>query len=134
MVKPTPLSRRSPPYYKSSVEEVEPRSTVVSNMPSGQRILRAVISVGLVLLLIIVVHTGVLYPRGQCLVSLDMGQEPIGVDQLQVDVKEKVDLYSHSFIWELNIGKYLSCRNVLMQSMLKQLSLQSWKIWDIKLN
>jgi hypothetical protein len=103
-------------------------------MPSGQRIFRAAISVGLVVLLIIVVHTGVLYPRGQCLSSLDMGQESIDVDQLQVDLKQKVDLYSHSFMWELNVGKYLSCRNVLMQSTLKQLSLPSWKMWDIKLN
>ena len=48
---------------------------------------------GLVVLLILIVHAGVLYPRGRCLASLDMGQEPIDVEQLRLGLEKRVDLY-----------------------------------------
>jgi hypothetical protein len=47
----------------------------------------------IVVLLVVIVHTGVLYPIGQYLPSPDIGQEPIQVDQLALDMKGKVDLY-----------------------------------------
>lgn len=103
MVKPKPHYRQ---YYSSSVDKTPfppplPRSpsplSANTTMPLGPRIFRLVILVGLVVLLVVIVHTAILYPRGQCLASLDMGQEPIDVDQLQVDLKEKVDLYYYPF-------------------------------------
>lgn len=62
-------------------------------MPLGARILRSVIMVGLVVLLILIAHAGVLYLRGLSLASLDMGQEPIDVEQLQFGLRARVDLY-----------------------------------------
>jgi hypothetical protein len=59
-------------------------------MPLGARILRSVIMVGLVVLLILIVHAGVLHLREP---SLDMGQEPIDVEQLQFGPRARVDLY-----------------------------------------
>lgn len=94
MVHPTPVYRifTFHPYFNPNIET---RSLLpAAKMSLGPRILRSVIMVGLVLLLGVIVFTSILYPRGQCLASLDMGQEPIEVDELQVDVKEKVDLYA----------------------------------------
>jgi len=92
-----------------------------------------VIMVGLVVLLIVIVHAGVLYPREQCLASLDMGQELIDVESLQLGLEAKVDLYfSRIRKWKLTIGRCLLCRNVPMLRMLKQLFLPSWKTSGIK--
>jgi hypothetical protein len=62
-------------------------------MPLGTRILRSVIMAGLALLSIIIVQSGVLYPQQQCLASMDLGQEPIDVKQLQLGLEARVDLY-----------------------------------------
>ena len=55
-----------------------------------------VIIVGVVLVVMVGLHTGVLYPRGQCLASVDMGQEPIeGVGSFYEDhTTKEVDLYA----------------------------------------
>ena len=66
----------------------------------GTRILRTVIIVGVVLVVMVGLHTGVLYPRGQCLASVDMGEEPIEVGSFYGDHNTKeVDLYARfSFV------------------------------------
>jgi hypothetical protein len=68
-------------------------SSSSQGMPLGSRILRPFLIIGLVVVLIVIVRTGVLYPRGQCLASLDMGQEPIEPkDSFQLNHNEKVDM------------------------------------------
>jgi hypothetical protein len=94
----------------------------------GARILRTVIIVGVVLVVMVALHTGVLYPRGQCLASVDMGQEPIeDVGSFYGDHSTKeVDLYARFSLflywWLANacVGKCLSCQSVLMRWMPKQ--------------
>jgi len=50
------------------------------------------ILVVLVLLFVLILHAGVLYPRN-CLASMEMGQQPIEVDRMDRDVDIKVDMY-----------------------------------------
>ena len=67
------------------------------------------IMAGLAVLLIVIVHTGVLYPRRLCLASLDMGQEPIDVKQLQLGFAARVDLYHTR-------GINVDCREMFVMS------------------
>ena len=86
-----PKSPRRPLYFSPSPSPLMDSSS--AKMPLCKRILRSVIVVGLVVLFIAIVSGGVLYSRGECLASLDMGGEPIEVEQLQPGLEAKVDLY-----------------------------------------
>lgn len=91
MFKPKPLYHRRT--STSSVPRGEAGSSRNGRM-LGTRILRTVIIAGVVLVLLVLLHAGVLYPRGQCLASVDMAQEPIDVDSLYGEHNMKqVDLY-----------------------------------------
>jgi hypothetical protein len=125
MFKPKPLHhrRKSAP----SSPQGEAGSSGNGRM-LGTRILRTVIIVGVVLVVMVGLHTGVLYPRGQCLESVDMGEEPIEVvDSFYGDhTTKEVDLYARFSLflygWLANawVGKCLSCQSVLMRWMQKQ--------------
>jgi hypothetical protein len=92
MFKPKPLHHRR----KSAPSSPQGEAGSGNGRMLGTRILRTLIIVGVVLVVIVGLHTGVLYPRGQCLASVDMGQEPIEVvDSFYGDHHTKqVDLYA----------------------------------------
>lgn len=101
MFKPKPLYHRRT--SASSVPRREAGSSRSGRM-LGTRILRTVIIVGVVLVLVVLLHAGVLYPRGQCLASVDMAQEPIDVGPFYGEHNMKqVDLYPlfHIFVARL---------------------------------
>lgn len=72
-------------------------------MPLGIRIIRSVTLVGLFVLLGVVLHASVFYPRGQCFAALDIGHESVDlVDRLQHGIKQKVKVYV-LVIWEVYV-------------------------------
>ena len=84
-------------------------SGVGSGRMLGTRILRTVVLVAAVLVLLMILHAGVLYPRGQCLASVDMGDEPLKDDVFywKQDTKQ-VDMYGFfSFLFFSCIGVWL---------------------------
>jgi hypothetical protein len=72
----------------------------------GTRILRTVILVGVILVVAVLLHAGVLYPRGQCLSSVDIGQEPVQVvgSFYGEDNSKQVDLYAYFTTFVVTIG------------------------------
>jgi hypothetical protein len=106
MIKPKPSN---PTFYISS-PPLSYDSLLLSKMPLRARILLSVIMFGLVVLLHLIVNGGVLYPWSRCLASLDMGQEPIDVEQLRLGLKERVDLYRTKTEFNVN------CREAFVMS------------------
>jgi|SRR5271169_5177904 len=73
MFKPKPLHhrRKSAPWFPQ-----REASSSGNGRMLGTRILRTVIVVGVVLMVVVVLQAGVLYPRGYCVTSVEIGQEP----------------------------------------------------------